>query len=150
MNSEVWRHRVDRAGEMWDLAARLAARLTRGSVVALHGEMGAGKTTFAQGLAAALGIRQPVTSPTFTIALEYPLPHGGVFVHMDLYRLRHADEWMSTGIDDYIESGAIVAVEWPERAGAHFPREAWHVEISLTPPATGQREVLIWHATGDA
>lgn len=124
-------HRVSRPAVMRRLAARLAARLVPGSVVALHGELGAGKTTFVQALAAALGVRQPVTSPTFALAAEYRLPDGGLFVHMDLFRLRAAADLEAIGFQEYLEQGAMVAIEWPERAGDLLPEHAMHVRIRL-------------------
>ena len=75
----------------WRVARGVAERLPRGGVVALQGELGAGKTTFVQGLARALGIRRPVTSPTFTLVGEYAGTRLRL-VHMDLYRLRTPDD----------------------------------------------------------
>src|ERR1035437_1534068 len=83
------------------LASALAAELKSGAVLALHGELGSGKTCFVQGLARALGVRQPVTSPTFTIVNEYrgrcPL------VHMDLYRIGDPDELLSIDFENYLD-----------------------------------------------
>ena len=118
----------------WRLAAQLAARLPNGGVIALQGELGAGKTTFVQGLARALGIARPVTSPTFTLVGEYP---GGrlLLVHMDLYRLRSPDDLLTIGFPEYLERKALVAVEWPERAGDLLPPETIWVTITLTADA---------------
>ncbi len=115
----------------WRVAERVAARLPNGGVVALQGELGSGKTTFVQGMAAALGIARPVTSPTFTLVGEYP---GGriLLVHMDLYRLRSADDLLTIGFPEYLERKALIAVEWPERAGDLLPPETIWVKISLT------------------
>jgi len=118
----------------WRLAAQLAARLPNGGVIALQGELGAGKTTFVQGLARALGIARPVTSPTFTLVGEYP---GGrlLLVHMDLYRLRSPDDLLTIGFPEYLERKALVAVEWPERAGDLLPPETIWVTLTLTADA---------------
>ena len=115
----------------WRLAEQLAARLPHGGVIALQGELGAGKTTFVQGLARALGIARPVTSPTFTLVGEYP---GGriLLVHMDLFRLRSPDDLLTIGFQEYLERKALVAVEWPERAGDLLPQETIWVKITLT------------------
>jgi tRNA threonylcarbamoyladenosine biosynthesis protein TsaE len=118
----------------WRLAAQLAARLPNGGVVALQGELGAGKTTFVQGLARALGITRPVTSPTFTLVGEYPGDHL-LLVHMDLYRLRSPDDLLTIGFPEYLERKALVAVEWPERAGDLLPPETIWVTITLTADA---------------
>jgi tRNA threonylcarbamoyladenosine biosynthesis protein TsaE len=96
------------------LAARLAAQLEPGDVVTVAGELGAGKTTFVRGACRALGVDEPVTSPTFTIGHRYP---GDVDVsHLDLYRFASVspEEWGD--LEPYFED-AIVFVEWPEAAG---------------------------------
>lgn len=136
-------YRVSRVAAMRRLAGRLAARLAPGSVVALHGEMGAGKTTFAQALASALGVRQPVTSPTFALAAEYPLPDGGLFVHLDLFRLRAATDLAAIGFQEYLEQGAMIALEWPERAGDLLPDHVVHVRIRLEDGSPGVRLVTV-------
>jgi len=114
--------------ETWALAREFAKELTPGSVVCLEGDLGAGKTTFTQGLAAALGVPGRVTSPTFCIVQE----HAGaemLLVHMDLYRLHGEEDVLAIGWEDYLARGAILVVEWPERAGTLVPRTAWKVFI---------------------
>ena len=120
--------------ETWELARRLAAELKPGDVVCLEGDLGAGKTTFTQGLAAALGVPGRVTSPTFCIVQEHRSPSlpnlpnlPNLLVHMDLYRLHGEDDVIAIGWEDYLAEGAILVVEWPERAGALIPAEAKHV-----------------------
>lgn len=113
--------------ETWELAKRFAAELVSGDVVCLEGDLGAGKTTFTQGLAAALGAPGRVNSPTFCIVQEH-----GKLVHMDLYRLKDEDDVLSTGWEDYLADGAILVVEWPERAGELIPKAAWHIRFELT------------------
>lgn len=115
--------------ETWALAAELAPRLKPGTVLALRGGLGAGKTTFMQGLGIALGVRRPVTSPTFALSAEYPTPRFKL-VHMDLYRLDGPDDLEAIGYPEYLESGAVVAVEWPERAGGLIPPDAWTLTFS--------------------
>jgi len=112
--------------ETWALAKEFAGELTPGTVVCLEGDLGAGKTTFTQGLAAALGVPGRVTSPTFCIVQE----HAGaktLLVHMDLYRLHGEDDVLAIGWEDYLARGAILVVEWPERAGALIPKAARRV-----------------------
>ena len=111
--------------ETWELAKMLAAELKPGDIVCLEGDLGAGKTTFTQGLAAALGVPGRVTSPTFCIVQEHRSP--SLFVHMDLYRLHGEDDVIAIGWEDYLAEGAILVVEWPERAGALIPAEAKHI-----------------------
>jgi tRNA threonylcarbamoyladenosine biosynthesis protein TsaE len=95
-------------------AAAIAATLAPGDVVLVSGELGAGKTTWVRGAARALGVRTPVTSPTFTIGSRYP---GRVPVaHLDLYRLERLDTEDPGLLADYLTPDAIAFVEWPERA----------------------------------
>lgn len=108
------------AAETMELGAQLSARLTGGSIIALHGELGGGKTTFVKGLAAALGITQTMVSPTFTLLQHYPLPapvRGAEhLIHIDTYRLTTEEELVGIGALDYLGSATIIAVvEWPEK-----------------------------------
>ena len=96
------------------LGARLAGALEPGAVVAFTGDLGAGKTAFVRGLARGLGIRDRVTSPTFTIVNEYEGGRLPLF-HFDLYRLGCADELFDIGWEDYLARGGVCAVEWSER-----------------------------------
>ena len=131
-------HTVRGVPATWRLAGKLAARLPQGGVIALQGELGAGKTTLVQGLARALGITRPVTSPTFTLVGEYPGP-GILLVHMDLYRLHSPDDLLTIGFQEYLDRKALVAVEWPERAGDLLPPETVWVRITLTGDARTRR-----------
>ena len=117
--------------ETWHVAAEVAELLKPGTVIALHGDLGAGKTTFVQGLGFALGLKRPVTSPTFTLTTEYQTSRFKL-VHMDLYRLTGPDDLLTIGYPEYLETGSVVAVEWPERAGDLIPPDAIHVTFSLT------------------
>ncbi len=116
--------------DTWQAAAELAKLLQPGMVVALHGDLGAGKTTFVQGLGAALGIKHPLTSPTFTLCTEYKCPEY-TFAHFDLYRLSGSDDLLTIGYPEYLENGAVVAVEWPERAAELIPPDALHVYLTI-------------------
>ena len=116
--------------ETWELAKKLAAELKPGDVVCLEGDLGAGKTTFTQGLAAALGVPGRVTSPTFCIVQEHRAESTGTkhyLVHMDLYRLHGEDDVIAIGWEDFLAAGAILVVEWPERAGSLIPDDAKHI-----------------------
>jgi tRNA threonylcarbamoyladenosine biosynthesis protein TsaE len=97
-------------------------------VYALHGDLGAGKTALTSGIACALKINQPIKSPTFTIINEYV---GGSLplYHIDLYRLNSPDEALMLGFEDYLESGGVTVVEWPERAEELFPQDTVHVTL---------------------
>ena len=108
----------------------LAAKLTRGSVVALTGGLGAGKTAFVRGLAKGLGLSDRVTSPTFTIVNEYTgsLP----LFHFDMYRIADEDELFELGWDDYLERGGIIAAEWSEKIPHFLPPDCVFVHIKKT------------------
>lgn len=111
-------------------AAALLPKLTAGSVLALHGELGSGKTCFVQGLARAMGISQAIWSPTFTIINEYdakPLP----LFHADLYRIHDAHEAEHLGLEEYFDRGGITVIEWAERAEELLPPRAWHIFFEL-------------------
>ena len=121
--------------ETWAIAKEFAAGLRPGDIVCLEGDLGAGKTTFTQGLAAALGVKGRVTSPTFCIVQEHrsaprpaaPDAQPTLLVHMDLYRLHGEDDVLDIGWEDYLAEGAVLVVEWPERAGSLIPPEARHI-----------------------
>ena len=137
-------YNVNSVEETWELARKLAPELKPGDVVCLEGDLGAGKTTFTQGLAAALGVSGRVTSPTFCIVQEHRAAPSGTkhqapstrhqapstkhfLVHMDLYRLHGEDDVIAIGWEDYLAEGAILVVEWPERAGTLIPDDAKHI-----------------------
>lgn len=135
---------VSSVEETWAVAAQFAKELGPGDVVCLEGDLGAGKTTFVQGLAAALGVSGPVASPTFCIVREYKTAPGSAvpfLVHMDLYRLSGEEDVESTGWDDYIAGGAAVAVEWPDRAGSLVPGNAWRVRFEYSADGDDSRTI---------
>ena len=121
---------VQSVEETWALATQVAAELKAGDILCLEGDLGAGKTTFTQGLAHALGVKGRVTSPTFCIVQEHPATGGAsipLLVHMDLYRLHGEDDVLAIGWEDYLAQGAVLVVDWPERAGSLIPPEARHI-----------------------
>lgn len=98
-------------------------------VVTLAGDLGAGKTTLAQAIAAGLGVTEAVTSPTYALVQEYASPRGTV-AHLDLYRLRDASQLAQVGWDELLRAGGVLLVEWPERAGAAMPADARALRLS--------------------
>ncbi len=100
------------------LGARLASSLPGGSVVAMYGDLGAGKTAFVRGMARGLGLACRVSSPTFTIVNEYLGERE--LIHFDMYRIASADELFDIGWEDYLNRGAICAVEWSENVQDAF------------------------------
>ncbi len=109
------------------VAARLAGRLRAGDVVAVSGELGAGKTTFVRGAARALGVRGPVSSPTFTIGHRYEA--ATPVAHLDLYRLDGLDPEEWGDLEPYFD-GTVAFVEWPEHAGDWLPAPCALVTLS--------------------
>jgi len=106
---------------------KLGRTLSPGTVVALFGELGAGKTTFTRGLAAGLGISMSVSSPTFTIINEYS---GTIpLFHFDMFRLESEDELFDIGWDDYLDRGGVCVVEWSEKVSGAFLTGAISVKI---------------------
>jgi len=112
------------------LAAELAAALPPDTALALHGDMGVGKTTFVQGLASGLGVHEHVTSPTFAI---YSVYQGTTtkLVHLDAYRLEKEAQIESLLLDEFLVSPYVLAVEWPEKTGTWLPKAAWHLKLSI-------------------
>jgi tRNA threonylcarbamoyladenosine biosynthesis protein TsaE len=124
-------------GETRRIAAGLAATLSPGAVVALHGDLGSGKTCFVQGLADALGVRHGVTSPTFKLVSEHP---GRIrLIHVDLYRISGEKEALGLGLEDFLCGNGITAIEWAERIARLLPDSAIHVHLS-----PGSRENERW------
>jgi tRNA threonylcarbamoyladenosine biosynthesis protein TsaE len=109
------------------LAAEIARRALPGTVLALTGELGAGKTCFIQGLAAGLGVQGPVTSPTFIMVAE----HAGRLPlhHVDLYRTASLGEIRGLGLDELLDGAGVTAIEWAEKAEALLPPRAIRIHI---------------------
>ena len=106
---------------------KLAGHLKPGSVVALYGPMGAGKTALTRGIARGLGIAEGVSSPTFALVHEY---EGRLPVyHFDMYRVESWDDLYSTGFFDYLDAGGIVIVEWSENIENAIPEGAFRVKL---------------------
>jgi len=100
-------------------------------VFALHGDLGAGKTRFAQGVALALGVKEPVCSPTFAIALAYTGDRGVRFTHIDLYRLSDEGAVEDFGFEEILAQSDVTAIEWPERAGRLLPPQTTHISFAF-------------------
>jgi len=109
------------------LGARIAGQLRPGDLVALSGELGAGKTTLARAILTSLGVAENVPSPTFTLVQSYETP-ALTISHYDLYRLKNAREMDELGLEEALERGAAL-VEWPERAEARLPVNRLTVEL---------------------
>ncbi|MCF7838189.1 MAG: tRNA (adenosine(37)-N6)-threonylcarbamoyltransferase complex ATPase subunit type 1 TsaE [Candidatus Marinimicrobia bacterium] len=123
------------------IGRRLADRLEPGAVLALHGDLGAGKTCLVQGLAEGLGSDAPVCSPTFTLVQIYP---GRLTLnHIDLYRVHDELEAWNLGLDEYLFGDGVTAIEWPERAADLLPPGTWIVQLAALPGAETTRRITI-------
>ncbi len=140
------------------LGKRLGAQAVAGQVIALNGDLGTGKTTLTQGIAAGLGIRARVTSPTFTLINEYDAGTRGLrLIHMDTYRLGESleqaqaeaanlglDEIFATAsLADETSGGAVVVIEWAERLTTLLPPETLHITLTADPDNPDARTVAL-------
>lgn len=127
--------------ETQKLAVDIASRLKRSDVVALVGDLGAGKTAFVQGLAKGLGVPEDayVRSPTFTLIAEYPgrLP----LYHLDLYRLRDPRELDGLGLEEYFDGNGVTVVEWADRFPNILPTQAQTIHFTIIDEHT--REIVV-------
>lgn len=124
--------------------SELLSRLDGRRILAFSGEIGAGKTTFIQTLCRRLGASAKVTSPTFSLVNEYPLPGGGeedVIYHLDLYRLENMQEALDIGIEEYLYSPAYCFIEWPEIIDELLPEDTLRIKLSILDDST--RKMLL-------
>ncbi len=131
--------RTTSAADTRAFAGALADLVRPGDVLLLSGEMGAGKTAFTQGLGAALGVAERITSPTFTIAQTY---EGRVTIHhLDVYRLEHLREALDVGLAEMVDDGAVVVIEWGDAVVPVLPADFLEIRITFAPldddPASG-------------
>ena len=124
------------------IGAEIARMCPRGSVILLDGDLGAGKTVVTRGFARALGIDEPVSSPTYTIVQEYDLPERGRLYHLDLYRISGVQAALAFGVDEFLNDPSSYAlVEWPERISGIIPGNA--IKIRLKHTGESQREISV-------
>ena len=124
-----------------EIASQFAQTLHNGDVVLFYGDLGAGKTTFIKSLCFALGVRDEVTSPTFTILNEYTgkLP----IHHFDMYRLKDANEAIESGLDEILRYGdGVCLVEWPEKVVGILPENAKIIKITILDDNSRKLEIL--------
>jgi tRNA threonylcarbamoyladenosine biosynthesis protein TsaE len=117
------------AAETEQIASDLASHLPPDTVLALHGDLGSGKTTFVRGLARGLEIREPITSPTFNL---YSIYQGSrQLIHLDAYRLESGTDLDALMIEDFLRPPWCFAVEWPERIHNALPDDTWHLYLEI-------------------
>ncbi|HVU24990.1 MAG TPA: tRNA (adenosine(37)-N6)-threonylcarbamoyltransferase complex ATPase subunit type 1 TsaE [Opitutus sp.] len=115
-----------------ELAATMASELPADCTLALHGDLGVGKTTFVQGLARGFGIAGAVTSPTFNIYTVHRAPARSL-VHLDAYRLDNAAQAEALLLEDFLVSPWCLAIEWPEKIAGFLAPDALHLDLGITP-----------------
>ena len=123
------------------IGSEFAASLPGGTVVAMYGDLGAGKTAFVRGMARGMGLDCRVSSPTFTIVNEYLGQRE--LIHFDMYRLSDADELFDIGWEDYLDRGGVCAVEWSERVLDALPPDTLFVRLSRCPENENWRQIEI-------
>ena len=122
----------------------LSKQLEPGSVVALIGSLGSGKTVLIQGICSGLGVDKPVTSPTFVIINEYPgrLHELPIWIyHFDLYRLENVEEFIKLGYEEYFYGRGITLIEWAEKVKDFLPKK--RLEINLEILSENEREIIV-------
>ena len=120
-----------------EIAAKLAKNLKGGDIISLSGNLGGGKTTFVQGIAEGLGIKEKITSPTFVIIKEYPTIKNFSLVHIDLYRITNFSEAQTAGISDYLEkSNKVCVIEWGERISDFLPEKTKLIKFKFIDEST--------------
>ena len=124
-----------------DIGASFARTLKGGTVVAMYGNLGAGKTAFVRGMARGMGLDCRVSSPTFTIVNEYLGERE--LIHFDMYRLGSSDELFDIGWDDYLARGGVCAVEWSERVSDALPEDTIFVDIARTDEHEDWRTITV-------
>lgn len=124
-------------------AAEFLEKIGDNTLVAFFAPMGAGKTTFTTAICRALGVTDPVGSPTFAIVNEYMKEDGEPMYHFDFYRINKLSEAIDIGLDDYLYSGYLCIMEWPENIEELLPEDTLRVSITVNPD---QSRTLSWEA----
>lgn len=130
------------AEETAALGEKMAPLLKRGDIICLNGDLGAGKTKFAQGLAKGIGVEGPVNSPTFTLINEYDgiLP----FYHMDIYRLNEPRELEDLGYEEYFFGEGVTLLEWADKAAEMLPEDRLDIYINRQKDGEDEREIKLF------
>lgn len=128
------------------LGRALAVPSATAIVIALHGDLGAGKTTLVGGVMSALGVTGPVRSPTYTLIEPYDTAHRQVF-HLDLYRLADPQEVEPLGLRELLSADAALLIEWPERGAGYLPPEDLRIDIAYPSDGLEGRELTFFPGT---
>lgn len=127
--------------ELWTWGENFGAALEPPIIVAISGELGAGKTTLVQAICRGAGVTEPVTSPTFALVHRYQASRAVIY-HIDLYRLEKPEELTNLGWDDIVASHSIILVEWPERGAGRIPSDAVSIDLEYDPVDPDRRLLL--------
>lgn len=140
---EDWRPAADgkevSLKELDKVAEELLADIGDRKIWLFFGEMGSGKTTLIKAIGRRLGVKETMSSPTFSLVNEYPTAAMKQIYHVDLYRLKNEKEVMDIGMEEYFNSGQLCLVEWPERLGSLTP--VHYVKVRITPTSPLQRKI---------
>ena len=120
------------ADDTRELAAAIATVVKTGDVILLAGDLGAGKTTFTQGFGRALGVEEPITSPTFTLMNHYAGRDEITVLHADVYRLDHLQEIVDLGLNELVDERAVALVEWGDVAEPVLPKDFLEIRIAYS------------------
>lgn len=122
---------IKNENELAAIAKQFLAAFPDNKLFSFQGELGAGKTTFIKALCRELGVKDNMSSPSFSIVNEYSTEKGVPIYHFDLYRLKSPQEAFDIGMEEYLYSGNYCFVEWPEKGGAILPQETVRVKITV-------------------
>ena len=131
--------RISSLEEISSAAKQFVAAMGDNTIFAFYGHMGAGKTTFIKAICEELGVQDVITSPTFAIVNEYTDGQGEPVYHFDFYRIKKQEEVYDIGFEDYVESGSVCLMEWPELIEDILPSDT--VKVSITEQPDGSRLV---------
>ena len=131
---------IDGLAHIEDAAREFLKNVVNVPVIALYGEMGAGKTTFTKALCKVLVVVDGVNSPTFTLINEYRTKGGETIYHFDFYRINKLEEAFDIGFEEFAESGNLCIIEWPEKIEQILPSDTLRVKISVLDD--GKRELI--------
>ena len=125
--------RINSIEDIDTAAAEFLKEIGDNTLIAFYAPMGSGKTTFTTAICRVLGVTDPVGSPTFAIVNEYLRADGDSIYHFDFYRINKLEEAVEIGLYDYLDSGSLCIMEWPENIEDLLPEETLHVSISVNP-----------------
>lgn len=131
---------INRLDDLPAAARQLLSLISQHTIVAFYGAMGAGKTTLIKALCEAMGVRNMVNSPTFSLVNEYYLPNGNPVYHFDFYRINKIEEVYDMGYEDYFYSGHLCLIEWPELIESLLP--AHSLRLHLAVDEDGRRRIM--------